>query len=118
MHKHDVDKLNEIKPTLTPSSEIATFTNFFKAFGNQTRARILLALFDLKELCQYEICYLLDMEKSAISHQMKILIENRVVKSKKVGKEVFYRLHDEHVITLIETTKEHIYGQFKENTNE
>ena len=116
MHTNNITLLDEVKKQVPSSDEASQLTEFFKAIGNSTRSRILLVLLELNELCQYEICYLLDMEKSAISHQMKILIENRLVKARKSGKEVFYQLHDEHVVSLLTTTKEHLYGKENEKT--
>ena len=79
----------------------------FKVFGDSTRINILTCLFE-SEMCVCDIGETLSMTKSAISHQLRILRQNKLVKARKVGKEVFYSLADEHVVKIIEMAIEHI----------
>ena len=79
----------------------------FKLFGDPTRVRILCALFE-SEMCVCDIAQLLNMNQSAISHQLKILKQSRLVKSRREGKAVFYSLADGHVRTIINQGLEHI----------
>ncbi len=81
--------------------------DFFKIFGDSTRISILFAI-DGCELCVCGIASLLGMTKSAVSHQLKILRQSALVKYRKVGKNVFYSLADEHVRDIIEKALEHI----------
>ena len=79
----------------------------FKVFGDSTRIRILYALFE-SELCVCDIAELCGMTVSAISHQLRILKQSRLVKYRKSGKSVFYSLDDEHVHSILAQGMEHL----------
>ena len=79
----------------------------YKVFGDSTRIKILYVLFEA-EMCVCDIAQLLNMNQSAISHQLRILKQNRLVKSRREGKAVFYSLADGHVRTIINQGLEHI----------
>lgn len=80
---------------------------FFKVLGDPTRMKIILEL-ATGPLCVNDLTKALEMEQSAISHQLKILKEAKVVKSKKIGKNVFYSFDDDHVEKIISIAIEHI----------
>ena len=82
-------------------------SDFFKIFGDSTRLGILFAL-DGAELCVCDIASLLGMTKSAVSHQLKILRQNDLVRYRREGKNVIYSLADDHVRTIIEFALDHI----------
>ena len=79
----------------------------FKVFGDSTRIRILYVLFE-SDVCVADIAEALNMTQSAISHQLRILKQAKLVKSRRDGKQVFYSLDDEHVATIINVGLEHI----------
>lgn len=79
----------------------------FKVFGDSTRIRILFVLFE-KEVCVCEIAETLKMTQSAISHQLKILKQSKLVKGRRDGKSIFYSLADDHVRTIIQQGMDHI----------
>ncbi|SCY02391.1 ArsR family transcriptional regulator [Lachnospiraceae bacterium XBB2008] len=79
----------------------------FKVFGDPTRLRVLSVLID-GELCVQDIADSLDMTQSAISHQLKILKNSHLVKSRREGKQIMYALDDDHVRTIIAMGMEHI----------
>ena len=81
--------------------------DFFRILGDTTRVKILDAL-DKNELCVCDIANVLGMSKSSISHQLGTLRRSGIVKCRKVGKEVFYTLDDEHVKEVFEVAIEHI----------
>ena len=84
-----------------PNEEITlAASDFFKAFSDKTRLRILAAL-ALEELCVCDIASLLGMSQSAISHQLRFLKQARLVKSRKDGKTVYYALCDDHIQTIL-----------------
>ena len=84
-----------------PAEEITTAaSDFFKAFSDKTRLRILAALVSA-ELCVCDIASLLNMSQSAISHQLRFLKQARLVKSRKNGKTVYYALCDDHIQTIL-----------------
>lgn len=82
-------------------------SNFFKIIGDTTRAKILFSL-DNNEMCVCDIANTLGMSKSSISHQLSVLKENGIIKSRRSGKEVYYTLDDEHVSEVFEVALEHI----------
>lgn len=84
-----------------PGEEITSAaSDFFKAFSDKTRLRILTALVT-QELCVCDIADLLGMSQSAISHQLRFLKQARLVKSRKSGKTVYYALCDDHIQTIL-----------------
>lgn len=86
---------------------ILKVSKFFKSISDPTRLRILLALSE-KEMNVSSITELLEMEQSAVSHQLKALRENRLVKSRKEGKSVVYSLDDQHVVDILAETFVHM----------
>jgi len=81
--------------------------DFFKILGESTRLKILYALLR-GEVCVGEISEALSISQSSVSHQLRILRQNDLVKFRKQGKIVFYSLDDEHVENLLEQSKEHL----------
>jgi len=92
---------------MTHIEELYDLAELFKVFGDSTRIRILYALFE-QEMCVCDIAQVLNMTQSAISHQLRILKQNRLVKSRREGKTVFYSLADDHVTTIINQGIDHI----------
>ena len=82
-------------------------SEFYKIFGDQTRLKILDALTN-KPLCVNEISELLDMNQSAISHQLKNLRASNLVRTEKVGKNVYYIISDDHIKVILNYGIEHI----------
>lgn len=89
------------------SVEIDLMSNFFKMLSDNTRLKILLFLGD-SEVCVNDIAKGINMTKSAVSHQLALLKSARLIKNRKVGKEVFYSLSDDHVKVLISAAFEHV----------
>ena len=81
--------------------------DLFKVFGDSTRIRILFVLFEA-EVCVCDLAEALSMTQSAVSHQLRILKQAKLVNSRREGKSVFYSLADEHVRTIIGQGLEHI----------
>ena len=95
------------KRAISDDNTLYALADLFKVFGDPTRIRILYAL-SAQELCVCDIASVLDMTQSAISHQLRILKQNKLVKSRREGKSVFYSLADGHVRTIIAQGQEHI----------
>jgi ArsR family transcriptional regulator len=87
--------------------KIEALAEFYKVFGDATRIKILLVLYE-QELCVCDIAVALNMTQSAISHQLKVLKQIRLVKSRRDGKQIYYSLADNHVSSIILQGKEHI----------
>ncbi len=101
------NKVKESKKNMLKLKIITDMSNFFKILGEPTRIKILNTL-DNNEMCVCDIANVLNMTKSTISHQLNILRINNIVKYKKVGKEVYYTLDDEHVKEVFEIALSHI----------
>ena len=103
---HD-DVVKAVKEKMPDEDELYDLAEIFKVFGDSTRIKILYVLFD-QEMCVCDIAQLLNMTQSAISHQLKILKQSRLVKNRREGKAVFYSLADGHVRSIINQGLEHI----------
>ncbi len=99
--------LNRLKNQIPDPELTGEIADMFKVFGDNTRIRILWALFD-KELCVYDIASELGMSQSAISHQLKTLKQARLIKSRRDGKNAFYSIDDDHVKKIIEQMIIHV----------
>ena len=99
--------LKIVNKTIPAETELYDLAELFKIFGDSTRIRILYVLFEA-EVCVCDLAEALNMTQSAISHQLRILKQNKLVKSRREGKSVFYSLADDHVRTIIDQGREHI----------
>lgn len=105
-HEHHIDE-KMIKSTLPDEENLIELAELFKIFGDSTRVKILYLLFE-SEMCVCDIADILGMTVSAISHQLRILKNAKLVSFRKDGKSVFYSLADEHVSLILEKGMEHI----------
>ena len=101
------DVVKAVTAKMPDEDELYDLAEIFKVFGDSTRIKILYVLFE-SEMCVCDIAQLLNMNQSAISHQLKILKQSRLVKSRREGKAVFYSLADGHARTIINQGLEHI----------
>lgn len=91
----------------TSEEELLDLAELFKVFGDSTRIKILYVLFET-EISVGEIAETLNMTQSAISHQLKLLKQAKLIKARRSGKAMLYSLADDHVKTIIAMGKEHI----------
>jgi ArsR family transcriptional regulator len=101
------DKIRLVSEQMPDEEELYDLAELFKVFGDSTRIRILFALFQA-DICVNDLAAALNMTQSAISHQLRILKQARLVKSRREGKSAVYYLADEHVRTIIDQGREHI----------
>lgn len=101
------DLLKIVEQTMPEEGSLYDLAELFKVFGDSTRIRILFVLFEA-EVCVCDLAEVLHMTQSAISHQLRILKQNKLVKSRREGKSIFYSLADNHVKTIIAQGMEHI----------
>ncbi len=87
--------------------DLYDLAELFKFFGDSTRIRILYELID-SDICVADLASALDMTQSAVSHQLRILKQSRLIKSRREGKQIFYSLDDDHVKKMIELGMEHL----------
>lgn len=99
--------LKRVKPDMPDEECLYDLAELFKVFGDTTRIRILYVLFE-SEMCVCDIAELLSMSQSAISHQLRVLKQARLVRNRREGKTIYYFLADEHVRTIIGQGMEHI----------
>lgn len=106
MHVHD-EILQKVRGIMPEDEFLYELAELYKVFGDSTRIKILYALFEA-EMCVCDIATLLNISVSAISHQLRILKQSRLVKFRKDGKSVFYSLADDHVRSVLGQGMEHI----------
>lgn len=101
------DKVAQVQSAMPDEDTLSRLSELFKVFGDGTRIRILYVLFEA-EVCVCDMARLLGMTQSAVSHQLRILKQARLVKSRRDGKTIFYSLADTHVSMLLSQGTEHI----------
>ena len=101
------DIVNDTLNKMPDDNTFFKLAEFFKILGDTTRTKILFSL-DQNEMCVCDIANVLGMSKSSISHQLGTLRRTGIVKCKRIGKEVYYTLDDEHIKQLFEVGLEHI----------
>lgn len=106
LHVHQ-EAVNKVRSMLPDEDTLTRLSDLFKVFGDGTRIRILYALFE-QEVCVCDLAQLLGMTQSAVSHQLRVLKQARLIRSRREGKTIFYALADEHVRTLLSNGTEHI----------
>ena len=104
VHEEIVEKVIKVMPG---EEQLMDLAEFFKVFGDSTRIKILYVL-SQSEMCVCDIATLLQMGQSAISHQLRVLKQMRLVKFRREGKTVFYSLADGHIQTILALGMEHI----------
>ena len=103
---HD-DIIENVQQKMPEESTMKELADFYKVFGDATRIRILCVLLQ-QEVCVCDLAAILGMTQSAISHQLRILKQMKLVKNRREGKTVFYSLADGHIQTIISQGMEHI----------
>lgn len=101
---------DNVKKAITqlPDDElIADMSDMFKIFGDQTRVKILMAL-ESGELCVCDIAAVMNMSQSAISHQLRVLKQSNIVKTRRQGKVVYYSISDDHVKEIFDIAMVHV----------
>lgn len=99
--------IEEVKKKMPQEETLKELADFYKVFGDATRIRILCVLLQA-EVCVCDLAELLGMTQSAISHQLRVLKQMKLVKNRREGKTVFYSLADGHIQTIISQGMEHI----------
>lgn len=101
------DTVKKVINDMPEEEKLYDLAELFKIFGDSTRIKILYALFEA-ELCVCDIAQLLNVSQTAVSHQLRVLKNNKLVKCRKEGKNVFYSLADDHVCSIINQGMDHI----------
>ncbi len=103
----DKDKVNIIKDKSLSDEIIYDMADFFKVFSDSTRVKILYTLLE-SEMCVGDLVEALNLNQSAISHQLRVLRQNNIVKFRKEGKAVIYSLDDSHVFEILSQGLSHL----------
>ncbi len=106
MYVHE-DIVQKVQKSMPDEDELYDLAELYKVFADSTRIKILYVLFE-SEMCVCDIAQLLEMSQSAISHQLRVLKQSKLVKFRREGKTIFYSLADEHVRTIMDQGIEHI----------
>lgn len=106
-HEVHTDLVTKVVNRMPEDDELYDLAELFKVFGDSTRIRILFVLLG-EEMCVCDLAEVLSMNQSAISHQLKILKQAKLVKNRREGKQVYYSLSDDHVSTILAMGIEHI----------
>ncbi|HIX16079.1 MAG TPA: metalloregulator ArsR/SmtB family transcription factor [Candidatus Hungatella pullicola] len=101
-----------VREKMPPQPSLFHLSDFFRVIGDNTRIQILWAL-DNSEMCVGDLAVLLNMTKSAVSHQLKILRLSKLVQCRREGRQVFYSLSDDHIRIILELAMVHINEQDK-----
>jgi len=101
------DIVEQVKAEMIAEETLYDLAELFKVFGDSTRIKILWAL-DEAEMCVCDIAVLLNMTQSAISHQLRVLKQAKLVKNRRDGKVVYYSLDDDHVKQIFKQGLTHI----------
>lgn len=104
------DVIDKVKGEMPSAGHLYDLSELFKSLGDQTRLKILFAL-SKNEMCVCDIAALLEMSQSAISHQLRVLRNVRLIKYNKVGKVVYYTLDDSHVNEIFKQGLDHVEHQ-------
>ena len=105
-HVHE-DVVNRVKDEMLTQEEFNDLSVLFKMYADPTRLKILSLLFK-EEMCVCDISTLLDMTQSAVSHQFSVLRQNRIIKYRRSGKNIYYSLDDEHIQLIFDAGLAHI----------
>ena len=106
MHVHEAI-VNQVNQNMPDEEVLYDLAELFKIFGVSTRIKILFVLFE-SEMCVCDLAEILGMTQSAISHQLRVLKQMKLVKNRRDGKTVYYSLADGHIQTIISQGMEHI----------
>ena len=99
--------VESVRANLPDDEFLYDLAELFKVFGDSTRIKVLFALFE-SELCVSDIAQVLGLSQSAVSHQLRILKQSKLVKFRREGKVVYYSLDDDHVRSILSMGAEHV----------
>ena len=103
----DIETIEKLKKEMPSDEKLFDLGEFFKVFGDSTRIKIIYAL-SRKEMCVCDLAEFINMSQSAVSHQLRVLKNHKLVKHRKDGKSVYYSLDDEHVDAIFNQGMAHI----------
>lgn len=106
----DLEKVRRAREEMKPAEAVLLLAETFRALGDPNRLRLVHAL-ARSELCVHDLAVALGMSQSAVSHSLRVLRQLRLVRSRKDGKTIYYRLDDHHIGRLVSDGFEHVEEQ-------
>lgn len=106
------DRIRFARNAMPPELELLDAGELLKALADGTRIRLVAALLET-EMCVCDLATLMGMSQSAVSHQLRILRQNRLVSSRRAGKNTYYRLDDDHISSIVGTALQHIRETYR-----
>ena len=106
-HNHE-ESIAAARDAMPGVQALVQMCQILSAMADPTRLKIVLALRDGRELCVYDLCTVLSMTQSAVSHQLRVLRDVRCVRSRRSGKSIFYSLDDDHVDGILSVALSHV----------
>lgn len=113
----DVTRVEAVSESLIDLDEAVDLADMFRLLGDPTRVRILFALLEAGELCVCDIAIVVDTTDTKVSQAMRLLRSAGVVRNRRVGRNIFYRLDDAHVRMLLDLSREHLAHSTPKGTN-
>lgn len=104
----DAARVEAAKRELPPEDELDGITRLFKLLGDATRAKLLYALLEAGELCVCDLAATADASETTVSQALRLLRAAGVVRTRRAGRQINYRLDDAHVRMLLDVTREHL----------
>ncbi len=105
--KIDPERINRVRACMIEDEDAMLLSEVFKVLGDQTRLKIIFAL-SCCEMCVCDIAETINMTQSAVSHQLRLMRNMKLVKYRKEGKSVYYSLDDDHILQLFNQGMEHV----------
>lgn len=103
----DLEKISRVESVLPSNDELLELAETYKVIGDPTRLKIVLSLAE-EELCVCDLSALVGISVSGISHQLRLLRNNHIVKYRREGKMAYYSLDDKHIGTIISEVLNHV----------
>ncbi|MBO5525249.1 MAG: winged helix-turn-helix transcriptional regulator [Clostridia bacterium] len=113
-HDHDHEEtVHQAKIHAMSEEDLQTICSVFKVISEPSRMRIILALME-GELCVYHIVEAVEGTQSAVSHQLRILKDNKIIRARRDGKNIVYSIADEHILNIIKMSRQHLHCEVSE----
>lgn len=106
-HLVHLDAIRQVQPDLLPTEKAQEMAAFFSILADPNRLRLLSALAQ-QELCVCDLAAALEMTESAVSHQLRLLRSQRLVKYRRAGRNIYYSLADAHIVALYQEVSDHL----------
>jgi DNA-binding transcriptional ArsR family regulator len=115
--QYNKEAVEQVKEEMIPTEYVGKMASFFKSMSDENRVRIIHALSG-QELCVNDLAVALDISQSLVSHQLKLLRLEGLVKPRREGKNIYYSLDDQHVVDMFHLAYTHVRHKVDEHHNE